>query len=113
MIELTDRIISPPKKFNDFMFVFNNKKDHSFESRLERVQLSKGKFRKALYPMMLKIKDNKFKQGIYGFVFNEFKVVVQFNPYKKCFKTLTLLTKNMRKDEFKVKYKIKISKWWK
>lgn len=112
MIELTERIIPSPKKLSKYTCTFNNTENHSFESKLERIKMSKGKFRKALYPMIMKVKNNSFRDGIYGFIFNDFKVVARYIPNEKVLFIITLLSKDMRNNEFKVKYPIKILKWF-
>jgi len=70
--------------------------------------LSKGKYRKALYPMMLEVKKNHFKMGTYGFVFNEFTVIAKW--YKNNLHTITFLKRKWRDNmkNLKVEYKRRI-----
>ena len=115
MILLTERLIECPKKFENCLFTFNNKENHTYEDRLERVGLSKGKYRKALYPIMINIKNNKNKSGTYGFVFNEFTVIGYWDNMKNKFKTITFLKRHWRNNmkDLKVKYKKRIIKFHK
>jgi len=108
MIELTQMVIPSPKKFCDVLFTFNNKEDHGFDDRLKRVNLSRGKFRKALYPMMIEVKKNHFKTGTYGFIFNEFTVIA--NWHNNHLHTVTFLKRQWRNNmkDLKVKFKKRI-----
>ena len=84
--------LKAPKKFKHFLFTFNKKKNHSLKSRLERVKLSNRKFKKSLYPVMVKVKDNDYKKGTYGFVFSEFTMIARWNG--NTFHVITLLKSN-------------------
>ena len=97
-------VIDGPKHFEQYTFTVNDTPDHSFESRLERVSLSKGKYRKAMYPMMMEIKKNHFKEGTYGFIFNEFTVIAIWDTIT--LNTVTLLKRQWRNNmkDLKVKY---------
>lgn len=109
IIELTQRVIESPKKFNNILCTFNNYENHLYEDRLKRVGLSKGKFKKALYPIMLEIKKNNFKYGRYGFTFPQFNVISTYD--KNCLRIITLLTKKMGIRSENLKYVKRIQRW--
>lgn len=113
MIELTEIILDSPKKYQHITFTYNSKENHSLESRLNRINLSKGKLKKALVPVMIKIKNGGYKNGTYGFVFPEFKMVANYHPKEKMLHIITFLTKEMRQHEFKVLHLVKILNWFK
>ena len=108
MIELSECGINIPDKIKKYNFYFNEKENHSLISRLERVNLSKGKFRKSLIPLAKTIERKQFKNGIYGIIFNKFVMIVGVS--RQNIKILTLLKRHWRNSmsNLDVDYKIYI-----
>ena len=104
--------LKAPKRFKQFSFTFNDYSHHTLKSRLKRVKLSNRKFKKSLYPMMLKIEDNYFEQGTYGFVFNEFTIIADWCNNR--LNVITLLKSKWRNNmkDLKVKYKVEIKNFY-
>ena len=113
MIKLSELNIDIPKKAQMYDYFFNDEDNHTFESRLCRTGLSVGKFRKALIPIALRIKDNYERPGTYGFVFHDFTVIAFYG--NKRVKIITFLKKEWRDHmkSLRVKYRIDIKGWLK
>ena len=111
IIELTQRVIKSPKKFTKILCTFNNYENHLYEDRLERIGLSKGKFKKALYPIMLEIEKSGYDYGRYGFTFPQFNVITTYDRNEAHLRVITLLTKSMKLRPENLKYVKRILKW--
>lgn len=115
MIPLENCGIDIPDKVKKYKLFYNDKPDHSLESRLSRINLSKGKFRKSLIPIVKTIEKKKYLPGVYGLIFYDFTVIVYVYNKEKEIKILTFLKNHWRNNmkNLKVDYKIKIKGWFK
>lgn len=113
MLSLNECGIDIPDKVSKYNIFFNDKENHDLKSRLERVNLSKGKFRKSLIPIVKTIEKKKFKTGVYGLIFHDFTVVVFVFGKEKEIKILTFLKSHWRNymRNLKVDYKIYVNGW--
>lgn len=113
MKALTECGINVPDKVKKYKLFFYDTDDHDLDSRLQRVNLSRGKFRKTLYPIAKTIEKKRYKKGVYGLVFNYFTVIVYVYSKEKEIKILTFLKNEWRDNmkNLKVDHKIYIKKW--
>lgn len=115
MIPLADCDIDIPDKVKKYNLFYNDKDGHDLESRLERVNLSKGKFRKSLFPIVKTIEKKRFKQGVYGLIFYDFTVIIYVYKKGKEIKIVTFLKNHWRDNmkNLKVDYKVYVKGWFK
>jgi hypothetical protein len=115
MLPLKDCGIDIPDKVKKYNLFFNYKPDHDLESRLERINLSKGKFRKSLIPIVKTIEKKRYKAGTYGLVFHDFTVIVYVHNKEKEIKIITFLKSHWRNnmENLKVDYKVYVKGWFK
>lgn len=108
-----DSFIDIPDKVKKYKIFFNDKENHDLDSRLERINLSKGKFRKALVPIVKTIEKKRFRGGVYGLIFNDFTVIAYVFQKEKEIKILTFLKKHWRDNmkNLKVDYKVNVKGW--
>ena len=85
--------------------LFNEEENHTFESRLERANLSLFEFRDKINSLIEKLQDKEF--GLYGVKFNDFGVIVRYK--KKQLYVITILSKEMIIKD--VDFKILIKEW--
>lgn len=72
---------------------FSDYAGHTLGSKLQRANISDADFKRVLNRITTKIKKDKLKNGMYGFVFKNFKLPVEVK--NKDINIKTILTKNM------------------